>query len=123
VGNSYTQVGAFRSEISAVHAYFNSAAYLRRPLIYDPVSNTTRPSRHPQDTRPGGCKPFVHYFNTTGILQHNDIAPQWHPTDVGHVKVASSLIQYVRLVFGWVLYATGPEVFHETLYWNTEQGY
>lgn len=30
---------------------------------------------------------FVHYFNSTGILQHNDIGPQWHPTDFGHVKV------------------------------------
>ncbi|KAF2281468.1 uncharacterized protein EI97DRAFT_429490 [Westerdykella ornata] len=30
---------------------------------------------------------YVHYFNSTGILQHNDIAPQWHPTDVGHIKV------------------------------------
>lgn len=30
---------------------------------------------------------FVHYFNSTGVLQHNDVAPEWHPTDVGHIKV------------------------------------
>ena len=30
---------------------------------------------------------FVHYFNTTGVLQHNDINPLWHPTDTGHIKV------------------------------------
>lgn len=30
---------------------------------------------------------YVHYFNSTGILQHNDFGPQFHPTDVGHVKV------------------------------------
>jgi len=29
----------------------------------------------------------VHYFNSTGILQHNDVGPQYHPTDVGHIKV------------------------------------
>lgn len=54
-------------------------------------------------------EPFVHYFNTTGIMQHNDIAPQYHPTDVGYIKVASHLIQYIRMKFDWVLYATGPE--------------
>jgi len=66
---------------------------------------------------------FVYYFNTTGILQHNDIAPQYHPTDVGHIKIASHLLQYVKLTFGWVFQATGPEVQHDTLYWNTEQNY
>jgi hypothetical protein len=30
---------------------------------------------------------WLHYFNSTGILQHNDISPQYHPTDVGHIKV------------------------------------
>jgi hypothetical protein len=30
---------------------------------------------------------WLHYFNSTGILQHNDIGPQYHPTDVGHIKV------------------------------------
>jgi lysophospholipase L1-like esterase len=34
---------------------------------------------------------WLHYFNTTGILQHNDIGPQAHPTDVGHVKVCHTL--------------------------------
>ena len=61
---------------------------------------------------------FVHYFNSTGILQHNDIGPQWHPTDFGHIKVAAHVLQYIRLKFGWEFAATGPEVQHETLYWN-----
>ncbi|KAF2257227.1 GDSL-like Lipase/Acylhydrolase-like protein [Trematosphaeria pertusa] len=66
---------------------------------------------------------YVHYFNSTGILQHNDIGPQWHPTDVGHVKIASHVMQYIRLKFGWEFAATGPEVQHETLYWNDEVRY
>ncbi|KAL9065867.1 MAG: hypothetical protein Q9157_007327 [Trypethelium eluteriae] len=55
---------------------------------------------------------FVHYFNTTGILQHNDIGPLYHPTDVGHVKLASHLMQFVKLKFGWMFGAIGPEVQH-----------
>ncbi|KAK6408191.1 hypothetical protein LTR95_018457, partial [Oleoguttula sp. CCFEE 5521] len=35
-----------------------------------------------------GRKGFVHYFDTTGILEHNDIGPQYNPTDFGHVKLA-----------------------------------
>jgi hypothetical protein len=84
---------------------------------------------------------FVHYFNTTGILQHNDMifAALPHPTDAGHVKVASHLMQYIKLTFGWDfgeavyawirsiltehLAATGPEVQHGTTYWNNEVGY
>lgn len=68
-------------------------------------------------------QPFVHYFNTTGILEHNDISPEYHPTDVGAVKLASHLMQYIKLKFGWILEQTGPEVQHDTLYWNNEQDY
>lgn len=68
---------------------------------------------------------FVHYFNTTGIIQHNDIVsylvylillncynsppqgPQYHLTDVGHVKVASHTLN-----FGWELGPTGLEIQH-----------
>ena len=57
------------------------------------------------------------------ILQHNDIGPLYHPTDVGHVKIASHLMQYVKLNFDWVLSATGPEVQSHTLYWNDEPDY
>ncbi|KAH1911378.1 hypothetical protein KXV57_003082 [Aspergillus fumigatus] len=53
---------------------------------------------------------FIHYFDTAGILQHNDIAPQWHPTDVGHLKIAAHLMQWVKLKFGWEFGATGPEM-------------
>ncbi|PGH11883.1 hypothetical protein AJ80_06948 [Polytolypa hystricis UAMH7299] len=69
---------------------------------------------------------FVHLFNTTGILRHNDIAPQWHPTDVGQIKVASHLLEFVKAKFGWE-YGQGDnggaEVFPQTLYWNDEQNY
>ncbi|KAL9114850.1 MAG: hypothetical protein Q9227_001093 [Pyrenula ochraceoflavens] len=71
----------------------------------------------------GGDESFVHYFNTTGILQHNDNNPAYHPTDVGHIKVASHMLQYAKLKFGYVFEATGPEVQSHTLYWNDEQAY
>ncbi|GAB1311692.1 GDSL-like Lipase/Acylhydrolase-like protein [Madurella fahalii] len=103
-------------EIYQMVKWFNSDAYLRNPTIYDGVTKKT--SRTGKESRP-----FVHYFNTTGIMQHNDIAPQWHPTDVGAIKVASHLQQFIRLKFDWDLYATGPEVYHETLYWNDQSGY
>ncbi|KAL0260517.1 hypothetical protein SLS55_004206 [Diplodia seriata] len=66
---------------------------------------------------------FVHYFNTTGIMQHNDIGPQWHPTDVGALKLASHLMQFIKIKFDWDLLATGPEIQHETLYWNDQANY
>lgn len=66
---------------------------------------------------------FVHYFNTTGLLQHNDMGPLYHPTDIGHIKLASNLLQYVKLTFGWDLLATGPEVQSHTLYWNDQASY
>ncbi|KAL4926379.1 SGNH/GDSL hydrolase family protein [Aspergillus undulatus] len=66
---------------------------------------------------------FVHYFDSTGILQHNDIAPQWHPTDVGHIKVAAHFMQWVKIKFGWEMEATGPMVHSGTLYWNDQGGY
>lgn len=50
---------------------------------------------------------FVHLFNTTGILQHNDIDPEWHPTDFGHIKVASHVLQYLKLTFGLQFASTG----------------
>ena len=62
---------------------------------------------------------FVYYFNTKGILQHNDINPKNHPTDVGHVKLASHLLQWTRLVMRWELEPMG-EVTHDTLYWNDQ---
>ncbi|OOQ88723.1 acetylxylan esterase [Penicillium brasilianum] len=65
---------------------------------------------------------FVYYFDTTGILQYNDINPKNHPTDVGHIKLASHLLQWVRLVLRWKLEPLG-EVQHGTLYWNDQQEY
>ena len=37
---------------------------------------------------------------------------------MGHVKLASHLMQYIKLKFEWVFAATGPEVQADTLYWN-----
>src|SRR5689334_2314671 len=44
---------------------------------------------------------YVHLFNTTSILRHNDIAPQWHPADVSQIKVANQVLQFVKGEFGW----------------------
>lgn len=94
VGSTFQQGAGFLDEIQSVVRYFNNGSLNER-----------------------GGEGFVHYFNTTGILQHNDIGPLYHPTDVGHIKLASHLMQYIKLVFGWELEQTGPEVLHETLYW------
>jgi hypothetical protein len=102
-GNTYRQNTDFSSEVRAVHDHFNSAAWLENPVAWNGTTNTTtRLDAKDQ-------KPFVHLFDTTGILQHNDVAPQWHPTDVGQIKVASHLMQFIRIKFGWEMVATGPE--------------
>jgi hypothetical protein len=116
VQSTLTADVGFVPQIYSVYEYFNTQEYLENPILYDPVHNTTYHSNQKS-------APFVHYFNTTGLLQHNDIGPLYHPTDVGHTKIASHLIQYIKLKFGWVLHATGPEVFHDTLYWNDESSY
>ncbi|KAG9238734.1 GDSL-like Lipase/Acylhydrolase-like protein [Amylocarpus encephaloides] len=115
-GNSYAQAGAWVSEIYEMYKHFNTPEYLANPTLYSPSKNGTY-------SQNSASAPFVHYFNTTGILQHNDISPQWHPTDVGHIKLASHLQQYIKLKFGWDFYATGPEVFHQTEYWNDQDSY
>lgn len=101
-GNSYGQDTDFAQEVLDVYHFFNSKDYLDRPVSWNGTTNSTKKACKP-------TRPFVHYFNTTGILQHNDIGPQWHPTDVGAIKVASHLIRYINLKFGWDLYANGPE--------------
>ncbi|CAI6253216.1 unnamed protein product [Periconia digitata] len=65
----------------------------------------------------------VHFFDTKGILQHNDMGPTFHPTDAGHLKIAAHLIRWINVMFGWELDATGPEVQHETTYWNDQVNY
>lgn len=121
VGNTYIQstltsdIG-FVPQIYSVYEYFNSPEYLKNPILYDHAKNATYKSHTPSD-------PFVHYFNTTGILAHNDIGPQYHPTDVGHIKLASHLMQYIKLNFDWQFYSVGPEIFHDTLYWNDQTSY
>ncbi|KAI6089065.1 SGNH hydrolase-type esterase domain-containing protein [Hypoxylon rubiginosum] len=115
-GNSYAQNLGYQQELQDVVAYFNSDEYLSAPAIWDGTTNTTTKLDEPSES-------FVHYFSTKGIMQHNDIGPQWHPTDVGAIKVAAHLTQFIKLTFGWDMVATGPEIFHETLYWNDEQSY
>ncbi len=107
-GNSYGQNQGFQQELEEIVAYFNSDEYLSAPRIWDGATETIRTLDTPSE-------PFVHYFRTKGILQHNDIGPQYHPTDVGAIKVASHLLQYIKLVFGWDLVATGPEYVFLTL--------
>ncbi|KAI7182328.1 SGNH hydrolase [Hortaea werneckii] len=102
VGSSYTEDGGLDAELQHVVRHFNNGSLNTR----------------------GECEACsVYYFNSTGILQHNDLGPLYHPTDVGHVKLASHLMMYVKLVFGWELEQTGPEVQHETLYWNDQTSY
>ncbi|KAK5636170.1 hypothetical protein RRF57_011882 [Xylaria bambusicola] len=101
-GNSYAQYQGFQQELEEIVTYFNSDEYLSAPKIWDGVTETTETLSTPSEH-------FVHFFRTKGILQHNDISPQYHPTDVGAIKVASHLLQYIKLTFGWNLVATGPE--------------
>ena len=102
VGNTWQQGAGFYDEIQNVVKHFNNGSLNKKGECSD-------------------C--FVYYFNTTGILEHNDIGPQYHPTDVGHIKLASHLMSYLRFVFGWELEQTGPEVQHDTLYWNDQSSY
>jgi hypothetical protein len=95
-GATFTQNSALVPEIESVVRHFNNGSLNTRGEC-------------------AGC--WVYYFNTTGILQKNDIGPQYHPTDVGQIKLASQLMMYVKLVFGWEFRQTGPDVQHETLYW------
>lgn len=103
-GNTYAS-GASQGLVQQVqntYDYFNSPSYLSQPTVYDGVTNTTR-------TLNTSSAPFVKIFNTTGILQHNDIGPDYHPTDVGALKVASHALQYIKLTYGWELKNDGPE--------------
>ncbi|KAJ5668976.1 Esterase SGNH hydrolase-type subgroup [Penicillium macrosclerotiorum] len=95
--------------------YFERSEWgYRLPQIYE--KETRDVHEHFKD------RGFVYYFNTAGIIQHNDIGPTNHPTDVGHIKLASHLLQWTRLVLRWDLDPQG-EVQHGTTYWNNEEGY
>ncbi|KAI2619578.1 SGNH hydrolase-type esterase domain-containing protein [Hypoxylon sp. NC1633] len=115
-GNSYEQKLGYQKELKDIMAYFNSREYLSAPTVWDGTTNTTT-------TLHGPARPFVHYFSTKGILQHSDISPEDHPSDIGAVKIASHLMQFIKLTFGWEMLATGPEVLHDTMYWNDEPFY
>ncbi|KAL5351029.1 hypothetical protein ACLOAV_004603 [Pseudogymnoascus australis] len=97
-GNSYAQNPVFVSEIWDVYKHFNSRAYL---------SNSGKcPPHNP-------LKLWLPLQARAHHRSHNDIGPQSHPTDVGYLKIASHLMQYINLKFGWEFMATGPEVQHE----------
>ncbi|KAF2669178.1 SGNH hydrolase [Microthyrium microscopicum] len=55
---------------------------------------------------------WIHYFNTTGIMRYNNIGPNWHPTDIGQIKMASHLMQYISMKFDWLIHSDGEEVEH-----------
>ncbi|CAG8954267.1 hypothetical protein HYFRA_00005887 [Hymenoscyphus fraxineus] len=110
-GNSYAQAGAFTQPLHTLYTTFNSPTYLQNPILYNHTTNSTYTSTTP-------FEPFVYYFNTTGILNHNDISPLYHPTDFGHVKVASHLMAFFRWVLGWELRNGGRMVQSGTGYWN-----
>ena len=58
-----------------------------------------------------GKEDYVHYFDVNGILQHNDIGPgTWHPTDIGQLKVAAHMQQYIKTKFGWGMENKGTMV-------------
>jgi hypothetical protein len=114
----------FASVYSSVLSYFNSQSYLSNPLLYNGVTNTTYTKYgNSSITRRQMDAPFVHIFNTTGVLNYNDIGPQYHPTDVGALKVASHLMRFINIKFGWDMLNTGTMVQSGTLYWNDEQNY
>lgn len=94
VGSTWVQGAGFYEEIQTIVKHFNNGKLNKK-----------------------GGEGFVYYYNTTGIMQHNDNSPLFHPTDVGQIKVASHMMEYVRLIFDWELMQTGPEVQHQTLYW------
>ncbi|KAL4798472.1 SGNH hydrolase-type esterase domain-containing protein [Aspergillus venezuelensis] len=96
-----------------------SNTYEQGPLYVEEIKAVVE---HFQSTVAGGDS-FVHYFDTAGILQTNDIAPLWHPTDVGHIKVAAHFMQWVKIKFGWEMDARGPMVHSGTLYWNDQDSY
>ncbi|EME77757.1 uncharacterized protein MYCFIDRAFT_191153 [Pseudocercospora fijiensis CIRAD86] len=97
VGSTWIQGSGFYNEIQEVVKHFNNGSLNKMGEVEGA---------------------FLFYYNTTGIMQHNDNSPIYHPTDVGAIKVASHLMEYIRLVFGWEFRATGPEVQSGTLYWN-----
>ena len=80
-----------------------------------------RPGYYSTTVRLSQSYNLQHWFLETDTRV--DINPQYHPTDVGHVKLASHLLQYIKMNFNFVFGATGPEVQHDTLYWNDQQDY
>ena len=102
--------------------FFNSAAYLAGPTAYDGVTQMSYPLLPPRsgggDSVPGANAnpagpapppPFVHLFETRGILQHGDFGPETHLTDLGAAKVAAHLTQFIKLTFGWDIRVGGSE--------------
>ncbi|PKY05002.1 GDSL-like Lipase/Acylhydrolase-like protein [Aspergillus campestris IBT 28561] len=68
-------------------------------------------------------KGYVHFFETSGIFKHGDIAQDGHLNDMGNAKLASHLMQWISSQFGWTMDTDGAEILHGTQYWNTEGNY
>jgi hypothetical protein len=54
-------------------------------------------------------------------MQHNDIGPQYRPTTSVTLKLQAIRFSISKKKFDWILYSTGPEVLHDTLYRNDMQ--
>ncbi|KAI8623402.1 hypothetical protein F5Y19DRAFT_374991 [Xylariaceae sp. FL1651] len=91
--NGYGQNQGYQQELQDIATYFNSDGYFSVPKIWDRTTSTTV-------TLNTTSRPFFHYFQTKGILQHNDIGFKYHPTDVSTIKVANHSGQYIKLTFG-----------------------
>ncbi|OJJ00844.1 hypothetical protein ASPVEDRAFT_40356 [Aspergillus versicolor CBS 583.65] len=92
-GAEYTQTTVYEEEITRVYEHFKDRRWN-----------------------------FVYLFHANGILSHNDINPKNHPTDVGHIKIASHLLQWTNLMLGWELNPRG-QMTSQTLYWNNMENY
>lgn len=115
-GNFTTSTPSSQSNATLKDPYDYEYTYTQHPTYVSEIKSVY------EHFRSQGAD-WVHYFDTTGILQHNDLAPPDHPTDVGHLKIASHLMQWTKIKLGWELGATGPEVQHDTEYWNNEDRY
>jgi hypothetical protein len=61
-----------------------------------PSKDRNRPSHHATCTSTTRMMAIYTTSNSAGILQHINNGPQRYPADLGHVKIANHVIQYIR---------------------------
>ncbi|RPA85662.1 SGNH hydrolase [Ascobolus immersus RN42] len=124
-------VRSYKQLIDNVHSVFPRAQIIAMGLWngFGPSGETYTPSpafvkeipEIVQSANRKYRKEFVHYFDVTGILQHNDIGPgTWHPTDIGQMKVAAQMQMFIKMKFGWKSESVGPMVHSGTYIYNDE---